>query len=147
MGRFDKRSIAAVGMTLEKKRFLFLEGAFDACKRAHRYIAPALAVIGGRSQMRGEIIVSVMPVGDQIDQDDRLHPLPVTAKRLGISVWTLRYWIQCGQVESHKLFGRRLIAESEIRRLIEQSRVPARACLALKKEKARESGESLATTA
>jgi excisionase family DNA binding protein len=86
-----------------------------------------LAAIGGRSQTKGEIIANVTPVGDQVDQDDRLHPIPAAAERLGISNWTLRWWIQRGQVASHKLFGRRLIAESEIRRLIEQSRVPARA--------------------
>jgi excisionase family DNA binding protein len=54
-------------------------------------------------------------------------PVAVAAERLGVPERTLRWWVQIGQVASHRLFGRRLIAESEIARLIEQSRVPARA--------------------
>jgi excisionase family DNA binding protein len=78
---------------------------------------------------------------------EQLHSVRVAAGRLGVPERTLRWWIQTGQVESHKLFGSRLISETEIKRLIEQSRVPACASLALKKEEARESGDSLATTA
>lgn len=63
----------------------------------------------------------------QAEQDERLHPIPQAAERLGVAIWTLRWWVQRGQVASHKLFGRRLIAESEIQRLIAESRVPARA--------------------
>jgi hypothetical protein len=50
--------------------------------------------------------------------NERLLPLDVGAGRLGVSVWTLRAWVQHGKVKSNKL---------EIRRLIEASTVPARA--------------------
>lgn len=64
---------------------------------------------------------------DQAEQAERLRSIPHTAERLGVSPWTVRYWIQRGQIASHRLHGRRLVAESEIQRLIDQSRVPARA--------------------
>ena len=57
--------------------------------------------------------------------EERLHTLEESVARLGVAVWTLRGWIQFGKIESHKLEGKRLISESEIRRLIEESRVPA----------------------
>jgi excisionase family DNA binding protein len=57
---------------------------------------------------------------------DRLTGLESAAKRLGVSVWTLRAWIQQGRIASNKLGGRRLIPESEINRLIAASHVPAR---------------------
>ena len=53
-------------------------------------------------------------------------PLPEGARRLGVSIWTLRDWIANGKITSHKLGGRRLIPVSEIERLIEKSRQPAR---------------------
>jgi excisionase family DNA binding protein len=56
----------------------------------------------------------------------RLLPLDVGATLLGVSLNTLRAWIQMGRVESHKLFGRRLISEDEVCRLIDMSRSPAR---------------------
>lgn len=66
--------------------------------------------------------------------DDKMYaplvPLKAAAHHLGISVETLRQWIQLGRIESHKLYGRRLISEDEIIRLIELSRQPARARVA-----------------
>ena len=59
--------------------------------------------------------------------EEKLHGLEIAAARLGIALWTLRAWVQKGKVASNKLGGRRLIAESEIQRLIESSHVPARA--------------------
>lgn len=56
----------------------------------------------------------------------RLVPIAEAAEWLGISAETLRKKIQQGLVESHKLFGRRLMYEDEIIRLIEQSRVRVR---------------------
>ena len=59
-----------------------------------------------------------------------LLPLKEGAEFLGVSIETLRKWAQNGDVETHKLFGRRLISEDEIIRLIELSRQPARARVA-----------------
>lgn len=61
-----------------------------------------------------------------VQKEDRLAQIPEAASRLGLSVWTLRAWIQDGKIASNKLGGRRLIPVSEIERLIEESRVPAR---------------------
>ena len=58
---------------------------------------------------------------------ERLLPIPQAADRLGVSDWTIRWWIQKGKITSNKLFGRRLIPESEIQRLIKSTSVPARA--------------------
>lgn len=55
-----------------------------------------------------------------------LLPLKEGAKHLGISERTLRERAQLGEVETHKLFGRRLISEDEVIRLIEESKIPAR---------------------
>lgn len=55
----------------------------------------------------------------------RLMPLDEGAEWIGVATRTLREWIQLGRVESHKLYGRRLISEDEIIRLIELSRIPA----------------------
>src|SRR5437660_889874 len=68
----------------------------------------------------------------------RLVRIPEAADWLGVSVHTLRSWIQDGRVESHKLFGRRLMYEDELIRLIELSRIPA-------KSEARPRVESLTT--
>ena len=64
-----------------------------------------------------------MAQSDQIAVDN-LMPLDVAATRLGVPLWTLRWWIQRGRVESHKIEGRRLMSESEIRRLQTESRKP-----------------------
>jgi excisionase family DNA binding protein len=65
--------------------------------------------------MRGKTITPA-------DSTERLTGLEIAAARLGISIWTLRKWIQDGKIASNKLGGRRLIAESEVNRLIEESR-------------------------
>ena len=78
--------------------------------------------------------------------DDKMYaplvPLKEAADHLGVSLWTLRQWIQLGRIESHKLYGRRLISEDEICRLIEASRVPAR-----RNSKAQIQDKSFTTTA
>ena len=56
----------------------------------------------------------------------RLVPIAEAAEWLGISAETLRKKIAHGLIESHKLWGRRLIYEEEIIRLIEASRERAR---------------------
>lgn len=63
-------------------------------------------------------------------EKEKLTPLPDAADRLGLSVWTLRDWIQNGKIASNKLGRRRLIPVSEIERLIKESHVPARAVAA-----------------
>lgn len=63
-------------------------------------------------------------------KDDRLAGIPEAAHRWGVSVWTVRAWIQAGKVTSNKMGGRRLIPVSEIERLIEETRIPARAVVA-----------------
>jgi len=63
-------------------------------------------------------------------KEERLAPLPEAARRWGVSVWTVRSWVQRGIIASNKLNGKRLIPVSEIDRLIEESRVPARAAAA-----------------
>jgi excisionase family DNA binding protein len=56
----------------------------------------------------------------------RLRTITEAAEWLGRKPRTLRDWIQRGLIESHKLFGCRMISEEEIIRLIEESRIPAR---------------------
>lgn len=68
-----------------------------------------------------------------------LLPIAEAAVFLGVSPNTLRAWVQEGKIESHKLFGRRLISEEEILRLREISRIPARS-------KTRSGVASLSTT-
>lgn len=55
-----------------------------------------------------------------------LYPLDEGAKQLGVSVHTLRKKARNGDIETHKLWGRRLISEEEILRLREASRDPVR---------------------
>jgi excisionase family DNA binding protein len=64
------------------------------------------------------------------------------AEILGLSVWTMRAWVQNGKIATHKIGSRRLIARSEINRIIEESRVPARAG----NKEAQDKNQSLATT-
>lgn len=64
------------------------------------------------------------------EYQDWLLSLDQTAERLGLSIWTVRKWIQDGKIASNKLGGRRLVPLSEIQRLIEETRVPARAVAA-----------------
>lgn len=56
---------------------------------------------------------------------ERLVSVTVAADSLGVSVHTIRWWAQRGFIGSNKLGARRLIPESEITRLIEESRKPA----------------------
>ncbi len=77
---------------------------------------------------------------------ESLHPLDVSAARLGVPIRTLRWWIQIGRVESHKLKGRRLMSESEIQRLIAQSRQPKLSAYSENSE-AQKQDQSLATAA
>ena len=56
---------------------------------------------------------------------ERLFSVDETADLLALSHWTIRDWIKLGKMESHKLGGRRLIARSEIERLLNESRKPA----------------------
>lgn len=65
--------------------------------------------------------------------NDQLISIPDTAKALGVTPRTVRWYIQIGKLGSNKLSGdptsragRRLVPVSEINRLIEESRVPAR---------------------
>lgn len=56
-----------------------------------------------------------------------LLPLSAAAEVLGLSIHTMRQWVQRGLIESHKLRnGARRISEDELIRIIEQSRQPAR---------------------
>jgi excisionase family DNA binding protein len=59
-------------------------------------------------------------------ETERLVPVDEAAYRLGVSPWTIRWWIQQGRIASNKLGARRLIPVSEIERLIAESRRPAR---------------------
>lgn len=54
-----------------------------------------------------------------VPEEDRLVGLDTAAGWLGLSVWTLRKWVQEGRIRSAKLGSRRLIPVSEVRRLIE----------------------------
>lgn len=63
---------------------------------------------------------------NKAEQVERLVPIPETAEFLGVSKWTIRKWVQIGAIASNKLGGRRLIPLSEIQRLIESTRIPAR---------------------
>jgi excisionase family DNA binding protein len=56
----------------------------------------------------------------------RLRTIAEASEWLGLSIETLRKKIQHGLIESHKLFGRRMISEEEIIRVIEESRVRVR---------------------
>jgi excisionase family DNA binding protein len=51
-------------------------------------------------------------------QQERLAGLHSVADRLSVSVWTVRKWVQLGKIASVKLGKRRLIAESEVDRII-----------------------------
>ncbi|HEV2484119.1 MAG TPA: hypothetical protein VGT08_01190 [Terracidiphilus sp.] len=58
-----------------------------------------------------------------------LIPIQGAAKRLGLSVWTLRSWVYAGRVNFHRVgpAGRVMIADAEIERLIGTSEVVATA--------------------
>lgn len=50
--------------------------------------------------------------------EERLNDLETTARRLSVSIWTVRRWVQDGRLASVKLGARRLVTESEIQRAI-----------------------------
>ncbi len=58
----------------------------------------------------------------------RLRTIDAVSEWTGLSTETIRKKILQGLIESHKLFGRRLVSEEEIIRLIKESKskVPAR---------------------
>lgn len=55
---------------------------------------------------------------------DKLLSIETCAELTSLSPWTIRKWIQDGKIQSNKLGARRLIALSEVRRLIAESTVP-----------------------
>jgi len=66
-------------------------------------------------------------------ETERLVSIEEAAYRLGVSPWTIRDWIKYGKIESNKLGDdptscqtRRLVPNSEVERLMRESRVPAR---------------------
>jgi excisionase family DNA binding protein len=60
--------------------------------------------------------------GRLIDPDvDQLYSVEAAARLLALSPWTVRAWIQKKRIRSKKLGSRRLIASSEIKRLIRDS--------------------------
>ena len=56
----------------------------------------------------------------KVNQQEQLIDLQSTARRLAVSIWTIRRWVQTGQLASLKLGARRLVTESEIQRAIAQ---------------------------
>ncbi len=52
---------------------------------------------------------------------DKLYSVEAAAALLSLSPWTLRAWIAQKKIRSAKLGSRRLIAQSEIKRLIRES--------------------------
>jgi excisionase family DNA binding protein len=56
---------------------------------------------------------------------EQLLSIERTAEVLAISPWTVRAWIQQGKLGSAKLGSRRLVPQSEIDKLINDSRVDA----------------------
>lgn len=57
---------------------------------------------------------------------ESLIPIKQAAKRLGISVWTLRKKAYAGDVSSVKIGAKLLIPENEIARLIQEGTRPRR---------------------
>ena len=51
---------------------------------------------------------------------EKLHSLSVVAERLSVSIWTIRKWVQTGQLASVRLGARRLISESEMQRAMNE---------------------------
>lgn len=48
------------------------------------------------------------------------------AKRLGLSIWTLRAWAERGRIATVKLGSRVLVRDAEIQRVIAEGTRPAR---------------------
>jgi excisionase family DNA binding protein len=57
---------------------------------------------------------------------DTLISIESAARTFGLSVWTVRAWIAQGRLGSTKLGRRRLVPQSEIDRLLQESFIPAR---------------------
>ena len=51
---------------------------------------------------------------------EMLHGMDAVARRLSVSIWSIRKWVNKGRLASVRLGGRRLITESEIQRAIAQ---------------------------
>jgi excisionase family DNA binding protein len=58
--------------------------------------------------------------------DEVLQPVKAAARRLGISIWTLRKKAYEGEVASVKIGAKLLIPESEIERMIREGLRPRR---------------------
>jgi len=58
--------------------------------------------------------------------NETLHPVKDAARRLGISVWTLRKKAYDGDVASVKIGAKLLIPESEMVRLVQEGMRPRR---------------------
>jgi excisionase family DNA binding protein len=55
---------------------------------------------------------------------EALVPIDKAAELLGISPWTVRRYLQDNKLQSVRIGRRRLIEESELRRIIERGRDP-----------------------
>jgi len=58
--------------------------------------------------------------------EDRLVSIKDAAAILAISPWTVRAWITQGKITSAKLGARRLVPESELKRLLAEALTPRR---------------------
>ena len=54
-----------------------------------------------------------------------MHSLEQTAKRLGVSIHTLRAWVRERRIPFHRIGRRVLVADQDIEDLLAQSRVEA----------------------
>ena len=67
------------------------------------------------------MMTNVLHLNTKVSTDrDMLHGLTAAADRFSVSLWTVRKWVQTGQLASVRLGARRLIAESEIQRAIKE---------------------------
>jgi excisionase family DNA binding protein len=66
-----------------------------------------------------EANVKPKTIGSQLEADE-LKSLDKVAKRLDVSIWTIRRWVQDGRLASIRLGARRLISESEVQRVIRE---------------------------
>jgi len=57
-------------------------------------------------------------VTNQTEPIERQVPLKEAAAIFGVSIWTVRFWVQHGKIKSTKVEGSRRIPESAIRRKI-----------------------------
>jgi excisionase family DNA binding protein len=59
-------------------------------------------------------------LNEELNKVDQLYSIEAAAELLSLSPWTLRAWITQKRIGSVKLGSRRLIAQSEIKRLIRE---------------------------